>query len=678
MDAEDKDKNKIAFLEEENRRLERKNSALVRRTEAALLSLSRSKAYLVSRENLLVALEEEKIREISKNKEEAEAANLAKSSFLAMMSHEIRTPLNAIIGFAEILLQRRLSKEVRREIEKIRSSGSMLMGLVNNILDISKIEAGNMELAPVPYTVPAMINDVIQLNMVRIGSKPISLELEMDETLPVGLKGDELRVKQILNNLLSNAIKYTREGKVILQIGWASEGKSTAVLTFSIKDTGQGIREEDLTRLFSPYKQFDLPANRGIEGTGLGLSITRNLAKMMDGTIKAESVYGRGSIFTVVIKQEIVNRKPCGKETVENLTLFRFGDSIRRQNRRRNIFMEDARVLVVDDVNFNLEVIEGLLRPYGLAMDGANSGQEALDLIRGETPRYDLVFMDQMMPGMDGTETTCLIRKLDSDDAKTFPIVARTPNVMAGNMDMFYSSGINDFLSKPLEVEKLDKILEKWIPEGKQKFRLSRTVHEKTGPAQGRSHRNADDRIDRKLSGIPGVDTRSGKAYSGGNMEGYLKVLSTYCHDVNDMIGRIRNSMKEENYPLYTTLVHAIKGASRTVGAAKLGDDAAELENAGREKDTFLIRQKTEKLLSALESLCCSIGRALETDNAKAVTGEFGDLKAALVRDDFLAVNHELKRLDGLPLDKASRDLLDQVEQDVLLYEFAAAAAKLE
>jgi signal transduction histidine kinase/CheY-like chemotaxis protein len=703
MNIEDNPETRIAFLEEENRRLERENRALTRRMETALLSLNLSRSYLVSKEKLLAAMEEEKIREISKNKEKAEAANRAKSSFLAMMSHEIRTPLNAITGFAEILLQRRLPKDVRREVEKIRSSGSMLMGLVNNILDISKIEAGNMELTPVPYTVPAMINDVLQLNLIRIGSKPISLELKMDETLPVSLEGDELRVKQILNNFLSNAIKYTREGRVILKISWEDGGNDTAVLTFSIKDTGLGIREEDMTRLFSPYSQLDLPAHRDIEGTGLGLSIAQNLAKMMDGTIKAESIYGRGSTFTAVIKQKILDYSPCGKETVEELACFRFGESAGKKSRRRNIYMENVRILVVDDVKFNLEVIGGLLSPYGITVDGVSSGQEALDRIRKKSPCYDLVFMDQMMPGMDGIETTRQIRKLDSNYAGMIPIIALTANVMVENIDKFYSSGIDDFLSKPVEVGRLDEILEKWIPGAKQKSRVSGrappasgTARKKTGPAQSRGGslegiRKIEEigestgiektkKIEEKLSCIPGLDIETGKAYAGGTMEGYLEVLSAYCRDVNDTVSRIRDSLKQENYSLYTTLAHAMKGASRTIGASRLGGHAAKLEDAGKRGDISLINQKTEELLLDLESLCRSISRALETGGAEAGAGtvEFGALKAALVRDDYPAVNFELKRLGGLPLNKTERELLGRIEQDVLLYEFAAAAAKLE
>jgi signal transduction histidine kinase/CheY-like chemotaxis protein len=687
---------RIAFLEEENRRLERENRALVRRTEAAIVTLNRSKAYLISKEKLLVALEEEKVKEISRNKEEAEAANRAKSSFLAIMSHEIRTPLNAIIGFAEILLQRRLSKAVREEVEKIRASGSMLMGLVNNVLDISKIEAGNMELVSDVYTIPSMLNDILQLNMVRIGLKPIELELAMDETLPVKLRGDELRVKQILNNLLSNAIKYTREGKVTLRAGWKREGDNTAVLIFSIKDTGQGIREEDLIRVFSPYRQFDLPANRSVEGTGLGLSITQNLVKLMDGTIEAESVYGSGSTFTIVIKQEIVEYEPCGNETVENLARFRFEDSTHKKNRRRNISMEDVRILVVDDVDFNLEVLRGLVRPYGLTMDGVNTGQEAVDLIRREHPRYDLIFMDQMMPGMDGIETTRLIRGLDSDYAKTIPIAALTANVMTDSIDMFYAVGIDDFLSKPVEVKKLNAILEKRIPLEKQKYRANgRTTTGVPGasPAQApslspanASPRKTASAVDKELPNIPGLDIKTGMAYSGGSFEGYRGVLSAYCRDMQNTVKRIRDSLEEKNYRMYTVLVHALKGASRTIGAAKLGDAAAELEDAGRREDISLMRTKTEKLLADLEELTGSINHALETSPAETgrspagaefpdFAAEFNSLKAALTGNDFLAVNRELKRLSGLPLDNAAKELLGRVEHDVLLYEFEAAAA---
>jgi signal transduction histidine kinase/HPt (histidine-containing phosphotransfer) domain-containing protein/FixJ family two-component response regulator len=659
---------RINYLAEENRRLERENRTLIRRYEAALMSMNRSKAYILTKETMLMALEEEKVKEITRHKEEAETANRAKSFFLAFMSHEIRTPLNAIIGFAEILLQRKLPRGIREDMEKIHSSGLVLMGLINNILDFSKIESASMELTPVDYVVPSMVHDILQMNLIRIGTKPINLELEIDETLPLKLRGDELRVKQILNNLLSNAIKYTREGRVTLQISWKSGDADTAVLTFLVKDTGQGIRPEDQQRLFSPYVQLNTQSNRNIEGTGLGLTITKNLIELMGGTISVESEYGKGTTFTVVIQQRIVDRTPNGRETIENLKRFRLSGMPKTRKKLARSYMGDARILVVDDVAMNLEVVKGLIRPYDLVMDGVRSGQEAIDLIRAGTPHYDLIFMDHMMPGMDGLEASRIIRSVDSTYAKKIPIIALTANVMSGTMHTLLDNGVDDFLSKPIEIPKLNAVLEKWVPREKQAKRP-------------RSPKNRPEGSSARFLSIPGVDTKKGQYNTGGTIKGYREILSIFCAEMKDNIPRIQEALETRDYQLYTTMVHGLKGAARSIGAMGMGDAAAELEDAGRKHNLSLMEDKTGPLITESQELVEQIKQALQSgDGGPAVkpgefhyTPRFDTLKTALAGNDYLMVNQELRRLNELPLDQYSRELIDELEKDILLFEYEKA-----
>ncbi|MDR2110084.1 MAG: response regulator [Spirochaetaceae bacterium] len=545
------------------------------------------------------------VTETLRAKEAAEAASRAKSGFLATMSHEIRTPLNAIIGLSEIQLQNELSEDTRADLEKIYNSGSILLGIINDILDISKIEAGNFELIPVDYDTPSLINDTVQLNIVRIGSKPITFRLNIDETLPSRLFGDELRVKQVLNNILSNAFKYTKAGMVTLQVRWEKRDND-ALMIFTVSDTGQGIKKEDIGRLFSEYSQLDTQANRKIEGTGLGLSITKKLTEMMDGTISVESEYGWGSSFTVCLYHGIADSRPIGKEVVENLSSFRFIET--RRTRSKNLVrarMPYGKVLVVDDVVTNLDVARGLMLPYGLTIDCVLSGQEAIEKIRAEEVKYDAVFMDHMMPGMDGVEATRIIRnEIGTEYAKTVPIIALTANALAGNEEMFLGLGFNAFIAKPIDIMRLDVLLNQWVRDKQSGETLWKAEHE---PREEPSEKQAAGVLD--AARIEGIDLKGGlQRYE--TEDTYLRILRSYFLHTPELLEKLR-SLTRETLPEYAVTVHGLKGASYGVCAGEIGRWAEELEHAAKAGDYEKVSGENAAFIAAAEKTMDDIGNLL-------------------------------------------------------------------
>jgi signal transduction histidine kinase/DNA-binding response OmpR family regulator len=543
------------------------------------------------------------------SKLEAEAASQAKSSFLATMSHEIRTPLNAIIGLSEIEIQKKLPEETHNNLEKIYGSGAGLLGIINDVLDISKIEAGSFELIPVEYDTPSLINDTVQLNIVRIGSKPINFDLELEDTLPARFHGDELRVKQVLNNLLSNAFKYTQEGKVSLRVRWEPAGED-ALLCFTVEDTGRGIKVEDMDKLFAEYSQLDTKANRKIEGTGLGLSITKKLTEMMDGDITVESQYGRGSAFTVRLRQRIADRRPIGAEVAENLRTFRFRND--KRSRGKNLmrsYMPYGRVLVVDDVATNLDVARGLMLPYGLTIDCASSGAEAIEKIREETMRYDAVFMDHMMPEMDGIEAVRIIRnEIGTEYARAVPIIALTANAISGNEEMFLSKGFNAFISKPIDIMRLDTMLNQWVRD-KQTEEILRQAELLRAEIAGTEAEL--ETILLETYEVDGIDLEAGIARYEGE-EAFMGVLRSYTVHTPELLEKLQ-ALSPETLPDYAVTVHGLKGASYGICAEGIGKEAEKLEQAAKAGDYETVRGDNDGFIRRVELTLAGLGKLLES-----------------------------------------------------------------
>jgi signal transduction histidine kinase/DNA-binding response OmpR family regulator len=570
------------------------------------------------------------ITELDAAKKHAEETSRTKSSFLATVSHEIRTPLNAVLGLSEIEMQKDLPRETMDNLEKIYNSGSSLLGIINDILDISKIEAGNMEIIPTTYTMSGLIGSALQLNLIRIGSKDIAFDLEMDPNMPERFYGDELRVKQILNNLLSNAFKYTAQGSVKLTVDWRQEG-DTAVIAFTVSDTGQGIKSEDMDKLFSEYKQLNARANRYIEGTGLGLSITKKLAELMDGSISVESEFGVGSAFTVSITQDIVDLTPLGEDAIKNLKEFRFAEY--KNKKKKNLirsYMPYGKVLVVDDVVTNLEVARGLLLPYGLTIDCVASGAESVERVRGGEPFYDLVLMDHMMPDMDGIEATKLIREAGTDYAKTVPIIALTANAMAGMEEMFLTSGFDGYISKPIDIMRLDVELNKWIRNKRDDGASAKPSPQpprplaKSEPDGAVSSESYEPRLDArsgayfpelsslKLSGdmrVDGLDIQEGLSRYG-ESEIYAGVLHTFAESTPQLLNKMR-IISRDKLPEYAVTVHGIKGSSYGICAATAAKWAERLELAAKREDLETILSENNDFIKMVERLIVSIDGVL-------------------------------------------------------------------
>jgi signal transduction histidine kinase/CheY-like chemotaxis protein/HPt (histidine-containing phosphotransfer) domain-containing protein len=665
------------------------------------------------------AIEKQNLQLIEANRK-AQYASKAKSDFLARMSHEIRTPMNAITGMAELLLRGELSNEARSYARDIKQAGNNLVSLINDILDLSKIEAGKLEIIPVKYMLSSLINDTVNIIRTKLKEKPIRFFTNVDGNIPNNLIGDEVRIRQILLNLLSNAAKYTEKGYIGLTITADKQDDKQVLLRIDVSDSGKGIKQEHQANLFDEFVRVD--KNRNIEGTGLGLPITKRLCAAMDGKINMESKYGRGSVFTVIIPQGIESKEPFASVdepekkkvlvyesrinyaksvcwSLENLTvphavvtnyddfaaaLYReewfyvfsgyglyekikplmeqsdsafyggkkphlalmlewgaeavvsnarfvsipvqslsIANTLNGKADQRNYYEDsgdsgvirhtfpNARLLIVDDIATNLKVAEGLLAPYNAKIDTCLSGAEAIELVKRN--KYDIIFMDHMMPEMDGIEATAAIRKMEmknevsGNNGNQLTIIALTANAVVGMKEMFIKNGFNDFISKPVDVSKLDEIIDRWIP--KEKKAMSEENKE-----QDKLPKNDTDSL---LPVIPNVDTAKGVAMLRGNLDLYKKVLSMFCVDTDERLPQLQKMPDADTLRSFIIHVHSLKSASAAIGAKEVSAQAAGLEAAGKAEDMAFIRENLPGFTVQLTELVKNI-RAAVTSPAGA------------------------------------------------------------
>lgn len=504
---------------------------------------------------------------IEKEKQMAIASSQAKAQFLANMSHEIRTPINTIIGMNEMILRENQDESVQEYANNVNSASKMLLGLINDVLDFSKIESGKMDIVNEEYYLSKMLTDVINGVRIRAESKNLNFITDVDETLPSVLKGDEIRIRQILNNLLSNAVKYTKHGSITLSVRGIRE-KDTIILNMAVEDTGMGIQPQDMKKMFESFQRLEESRNRYIEGTGLGLNITKQLAELMGGDIYVTSEYEKGSCFIVNIPQQIVDTTPLGKlEEAYRRVVTEKKDS------KQNLYAPNAKILVVDDNRMNLAVVSALLKRTGIKVVLAHGGQECLELCK--KIKFDLIFMDHMMPDPDGIETFHLLRNGSHNLNKNTTVIVLTANAVSGMAQMYLKEGFADYLTKPVVADELEKMITKYLPKELQ---------------------NVVDDIGEK-SGIYHIDKKLGMEYCGNDAGIYQEMIKEYCSQGKEYLAKLEAFYNERDWKNYRTTIHALKNTSLLIGAVEFSEKAKRLEHAAGEANEAVLRAECEGFL---------------------------------------------------------------------------------
>ncbi len=598
--------------------------------------------------------------------------------FLANMSHELRTPINTILGLNELILRESQEEAIKEYALDIRQAGSVLLTLVSDILDFTKIEAGQMKLSDGIYDVSSLLNDLVNGISIPLRKKKLDLELDIAKDVPYKLSGDEIHLRQILNNLLSNAVKYTDRGKVTLHLGWNRLEGDEIEVDFAVKDTGIGIREKDIAKLFSAFQRMDTVTRGKKDSTGLGLAITNRLVEMMGGRLEVQSTFGKGSSFSFRIVQKVVEDAPLGDfEEKYNESLHSV------KNYKQKFIAPMGRVLIVDDNAMNLAVAQGLLKETRLQVDVAGSGEECLELLKRKT--YHVICLDHMMPVMDGVETLHAIRSLEGNPSVDTPVIALTANAVAGAREFYLEAGFQDYLTKPIDAEKFETMLIQYLPSN-----VVYLTKEENGDGADAENENEISLLESKLSGI-GFNIRNGLKYMGNDMALYGRVLQDFHLILKEKEDALRGFLKKRDMPGYAIIVHSLKGNARNVGADDLADEAFELEKmskAGQLEDVEvrspilfnLMKSMRKDLKTYLDSESKAAKNSAEPKEEEKVRITDDEWKKALRElagrlDDFDgdSVNEKLKELKRYDRPESDRKMLRLCEKAVKDYAYDVA-----
>lgn len=532
---------------------------------------------------------------------DARKASRARDVFLANMSHEIRTPINTMLGLNELILRESQDETIRGYALDIKQAGTVLLSLVSDILDFSKLQSGKMELAEGTYDISSLLNDLINSVSVPLRKKKLRLALDIASDVPYKLSGDEVHLRQIIGNLLSNAVKYTQTGTVTLHLAWEKQGNDGLLLKIAVEDTGVGVKEKDIARIFETFNRLDMEASRNEEGTGLGLAVTNQLVSMMGGKLEVKSEFGKGSVFSFAIPQKIINPSPLGDFQEQ------YDKSVKNSISYREKFIAPlAKILVVDDNAMNLAVAQDLLRKTKLQIDVASSGGECLEMLKRK--EYHLICMDHMMPVMDGVQTLQAIRAMEDNPSRNIPVIALTANAVVGAKEFYLNAGFEDYLSKPIEPDKLEEMMIQYLP--KELIYLTDDEEISVESDDDESSLNEE-----KLTDM-GINAANGLKYMGGSRSLYEKVLRDFREILHEKEEQLKNMLAKEDVSGYAIIVHALKGNARNVGADELAEEAFELEKKSKAGKLEEVEVQSPILFSMMRTLGENLDRYLETEAA--------------------------------------------------------------
>lgn len=628
-------------------------------------------------ENALLQVQEQleqKNVELKDAKKAAKKAEDARDIFLANMSHELRTPINTILGLNELIIRESQDEVIKDYALDIRQAGNILLALVSDILDFTKLEAGQLQITEGTYDVSSLLNDLINSISLQLRRKKLDLVLDIAKDIPHKLLGDEIHIRQIISNLLSNAVKYTEEGRITLHLGWKQLEDDAIEIDVVVKDTGAGIKEQEIPKLFDAFQRMNSTSRSKGKRTGLGLAITKRLVEMMGGNVEVQSVYGKGSAFSFKLVQHVVDGTPLGDFEKQ------YKESLRsRENYQQKFIAPLGRILIVDDNAMNLAVAQGLLKQTRLQVDVAGSGEECLELIKHKT--YHLICLDHMMPVMDGVQTLHAIREMEGNPSKDIPIIALTANAVPGAREFYINEGFQDYLTKPIDSDKFENMLIEYLPDN--------VVYLTNDQDMGRDFEKEDAEMALSIKEsqlyMIGFNIRNGLKYMGGDKALYGKVLHDFHAILTEKEAALREFLKKGDMPGYAIIIHSLKGNARNVGADDLADEAFTLEKMSKAGQREDVEVRSPILFSMMknmrESLKVYLDHEEKNEAVQAETQEEtvrkiseGDWKKALLElagrlDDFDADSanaklEELKKYDRPEDDKKMLRVCEKAMKD--------------